>query len=110
VRFDEYSVPQFHLVLKLPVSLGNVHADDPVPALFTDTSPEATAYWAKQITDSDTAAFATPPQYAAWRHIPRTYLMGEQDMRLPTFMQEDMAKLVHGKVKARRIRNGHSKC
>jgi hypothetical protein len=77
----------------------NFYCADPDVSLFTDTSPEVTAYWTKQITHSDLMAFATPLQYAAWHHIPSTYLICEQDMCLTAFMQEDMIKLVDGKVK-----------
>ena len=73
-------------------------------ALHNDTSKEVAAYWAPYVTHSDLTAFA---QFAAWRHIPSTYLITELDEWVPPHAQEGMIALTDGKVKAGRLASGH---
>lgn len=86
---------------------GSVYADDPGFALHNDTSAEVAAYWAQYTTYSDLAAFATPLKYAAWRHIPTTYLLCELDKCILPHVQEGMVSSTEGAVKTIRLRSGH---
>lgn len=86
---------------------GNVFADDPLFAFHNDTSAETAASWAPYTTHSDLAALSTPLEYAAWRHIPSTYVVCELDRCILPHVQEGMIKATGGKVKVRRLRSGH---
>jgi len=85
----------------------NIYADDPISALYNDTAADVTGYWSSQGTHSDMAAFATPLKYAAWRHIPTTYLICELDQCVPPRAQEGMVASTEGAVKAEKIKSGH---
>ena len=86
---------------------GNVIADDPIYAFHNDTSADIAASWAPHTTHSDLTAFATPLKYAAWRHIPTTYLLCELDRCILPHVQEGMVASTEGKVKGVRLQSGH---
>ena len=70
-------------------------------------SADIAAYWSPHTTHSDLAAFATPLTYAAWRHIPTTYVVCEMDKCIPPLVQEGMIASTEGKVRAVRLFSGH---
>ena len=86
---------------------GSLFADDPHYALHNDTSADVAAYWSSHTTHSDLVAFATPLKYAAWRHMPTTYLLCELDRCLPPHVQEGMLALTEGLVRTVRLPSGH---
>ena len=75
--------------------------------MHNDTSAEIAAYWSPYNTHSDIAAFGTPLSYAAWRHIPSTYILCELDRCILPPVQEDMVASAKGQVKVERIQSGH---
>ncbi len=101
---SQYPRPGLH---SRPRQGGNVYADDPIAALHNDTSTEVAAYWAPYTTYSDLTAFATPLKYAAWRHIPTTYVVCELDKCILPHVQEAMVASTEGAVKTLRLRSGH---
>ena len=86
---------------------GNLIADDPIYAFHNDTSAETAAHWAPHTTHSDLAAFATPLKYAAWRHVPTTYLLCELDKCILPNVQEGMLAATEGVVRGVRLESGH---
>ena len=86
---------------------GNLFAEDPNYAFHHDTSAETAAKWSSYTTHSDLTAFATPLKYAAWRHIPTTYLLCELDRCIPPHAQEGMLGATQGTVKPIRLPSGH---
>ena len=86
---------------------GNVFADDPISGFRDDTSADVASHWAPLLTHSDLAAFATPQKYVAWRHIPTTYVLCEQDRSIPVHAQEAMVASAQGLVKLIKMPSGH---
>ena len=86
---------------------GKLFADDPIYAFHNDTSADIAAYWSPYTTHSDLAAFATPLKYAAWRHIPTTYMVCELDRCIPPRVQEHMLALTEDAVRTVRQSSGH---
>ena len=86
---------------------GNLFADDPTYAMHNDTSAAIASHWAPLTTHSDLAAFATPQSFAAWRHIPTTYVLCEQDRCIPVHAQEAMVASAQGLVKLIEVPSGH---
>lgn len=82
-------------------------ADDPVSALHNDTSEDVATYWSSYTTHSDLNAFATPLKYAAWRHIPTTYLVCELDQCLLPHVQRGMVESAKDAVKTVQLPSGH---
>ena len=86
---------------------GNIFADDQMDVLYHDVPSEIAAPLVPVSTYSDMAAFATPLKNAAWRHIPTTYLLCEEDKCIPTHAQEGMVAETETAMKIIRLPSGH---
>ena len=58
--------------------------------------------------DNEFRALKTPLTYAAWRHIPSTYLHCENDQAMKLPLQEKMVAATAGVVQTERCSAGHS--
>lgn len=73
--------------------------------LYGDCAPDVAAAAAARLTRQSVAAIATPQSAPAWRGVPSTYVVCEQDRAVPPAAQEAMsarAGTVH------RLRSSHS--
>ncbi|TKA37268.1 hypothetical protein B0A54_11253 [Friedmanniomyces endolithicus] len=57
---------------------------------YNDCSPEQIEAAKRDIKPQSTLCFLLPLTYAAWKHIPSTYLVCEKDMGIPVVAQEAM--------------------
>ncbi|WP_030457193.1 alpha/beta hydrolase [Herbidospora cretacea] len=79
--------------------------DDPRNALYGDL-PEAEAEQAvSELADQTVLSFAEKVDAAAWRDIPSTYIVTEEDKAIPVALQEQMAAQA---TEIRRISSSHS--
>jgi pimeloyl-ACP methyl ester carboxylesterase len=77
----------------------------PAEVLYNDVSPELTARSVPRILPQALTAFEQPLTNAAWKAVPSTYVICEQDEAIPPFAQEAMAQRA-GEVL--RMDTGHS--
>ncbi|EUC36262.1 hypothetical protein COCVIDRAFT_41677 [Bipolaris victoriae FI3] len=82
------------------------------PELFyNDLSDEEQKHWAAGLKSQGIASFTTPTTYAAWKHIPSSYLLCQDDLALPPAAQEGMVKAAEEAgaiMHVTRIKSGHS--
>ena len=85
---------------------------DPERMFYNDLSQEEKAHWVAQTKPHPAAAQPTPLTYAAYRYIPSTYLLTENDQPLPVQAQEGMiaqAEAAYGiQIKKELCTSGHS--
>lgn len=74
--------------------------------IYQDLPPGEASYWASKIIDQSYAVQTTPMSRAAYRYIPSTYVMTEDDQAVPLQYQEMFAAAAGAEV--RRISSGHS--
>lgn len=74
--------------------------------IYQDLPPEEASYWASKIIDQSYAVQTTPVSRAAYKYIPSTYVMTEDDQAVPLQYQEMFAAATGAEVK--RIASGHS--
>ncbi|KAL1858046.1 hypothetical protein Daus18300_010158 [Diaporthe australafricana] len=74
--------------------------------IYHDLPPEEARYWASKIIDQSYAVQTQPITRTAYKYIPSTYIMAEDDHALPLQYQEMFAKTTGAEVK--RIQSGHS--
>ncbi|HEV8623041.1 MAG TPA: alpha/beta fold hydrolase [Acidimicrobiia bacterium] len=79
--------------------------DHPEHVFFADCPPDTVAAAAASLRPQSRAAFTQTLRGAAWRDIPSTYVVCEQDNAIPAFAQEAMAQRA-GTVQ--RLSSGHS--
>ncbi|MFG6200364.1 alpha/beta hydrolase [Nonomuraea sp. JJY05] len=78
---------------------------DPRTSLYGDL-PDAEAEQAvSKLVDQTVRSFAEKVEAAAWRNIPSTYIITEQDKAIPPSLQEQMAAQA---AEIRRLPGGHS--
>jgi pimeloyl-ACP methyl ester carboxylesterase len=79
--------------------------------LYNDLPEHEQKHWATTLKSHGIPASTTPTTDAAWRRIPTSYLVCEDDLALPLAMQELMiqeAKEAGVEVDVTRIKSGHS--
>lgn len=74
--------------------------------IYHDLPPEEARYWASKIIDQSYAVQTTPITRTAYKYIPSTYIMAEDDHAVPLQYQEMFAANIGAEVK--KIQSGHS--
>lgn len=74
--------------------------------IYHDLPPEEARYWASKIIDQSYAVQTTTITRTAYKYIPSTYLIAEDDHALPLQYQEMFAASMGAEVK--QIQSGHS--
>ncbi|KAK7698173.1 hypothetical protein SLS64_012849 [Diaporthe eres] len=74
--------------------------------IYHDLPPEEARYWASKIIDQSYAVQSTPISRTAFKYIPSTYVVAEDDHALPLQYQEMFAAATGAEVK--KIHSGHS--
>ncbi|KAG8159954.1 hypothetical protein KVR01_010591 [Diaporthe batatas] len=74
--------------------------------IYQDLPPEEASYWASKTIDQSYAVQTTPITRAAYKYIPSTYVMTEDDHAVPLQYQEMFAAATGAEVKT--ISSGHS--
>jgi hypothetical protein len=64
----------------------------PESVFYHDLSPDQASYWASKLRPHSYATKLVGASSAAWRAIPSTYLICEDDHAIPVFVQEAMVK------------------
>ncbi|TDD56509.1 alpha/beta hydrolase [Nonomuraea terrae] len=79
--------------------------DDPRNSLYGDLPDDEAEQLVSKLVEQTVRSFAEKVDAAAWRDIPSTYIVAEQDKAIPPALQEQMA--AHA-TEIRRIPSGHS--
>lgn len=74
--------------------------------IYHDLPPEEARYWASKIIDQSYAVQQTPITRTAYKYIPSTYVVAQDDHAVPMQYQEMFAAATGAEVK--RIQSGHS--
>lgn len=74
--------------------------------IYHDLPPEEARYWASKTIDQSYAVQTTPITRAAYKYIPSTYVVAEDDRALSLQYQEMFAAATGAEVK--KIKSGHS--
>jgi len=69
-----------------------LHARNPEAAFYHDLEPEQAAYWSSKLLPHSHATNFAPATGAAWKTIPSTYLVCEDDRAIPAFRQDAIVK------------------
>ena len=91
--------------ISLDQAAGSHIAERSEEVLYGDCSPEVAAAAAARLSRQSVAAIATPQTAAAWRSLPSTYLICEEDRAVPPHVQEAMAARAST---VRRVPTSHS--
>ncbi|MEU3985676.1 alpha/beta hydrolase [Streptomyces sp. NPDC026672] len=78
---------------------------DPLRALYADVEPDLAARCVARLGHESLRAVKQPLTEAAWRSVPSTYIVCEDDVAIPPPLQEQMAVRAE---RVRRIRSSHS--
>ncbi|KAF8862993.1 hypothetical protein BDZ45DRAFT_584489, partial [Acephala macrosclerotiorum] len=88
-----------------------VKVKDPGDLFYNDLLPEKQTHWESQPLPHSFAAKFEDTKTVAWRTIPRSYLIYEDDNTIPPFVQEAMAQKCQeegAEMTAKRTKSGHS--
>ncbi|KAG8910251.1 hypothetical protein FRC01_006433 [Tulasnella sp. 417] len=96
--------PQYELLDDATV----VMAIDPVTTFYGDLPRETAEQYAAGLKRQSYKVFASKLTYAAWRHVPTTYLYTENDSALPIMYQKMMVEGSGAEVKTETFNAGHS--
>jgi len=75
---------------------------------YNDVDPETAKVMVEGLKSQSYGAFLSKVTYTAWRDIPSTYLICENDKCLPVELQEAMMKTPGALFEEERCRAGHS--
>jgi hypothetical protein len=75
---------------------------------YNDVPKDVAAHWASKLTYQAVGPFKTAQTYAAWKHIPSTYIICELDNTIPAAFQETMATQEGGLFTIERLNASHS--
>ncbi|KAK3629705.1 hypothetical protein LTR56_017135 [Elasticomyces elasticus] len=75
---------------------------------YNDCTPEQAETARKDIRPQSTLCFLNPLTYAAWKHIPSTYLVCEKDNAMPLAAQEGMIRQQGANFTVERCSASHS--
>lgn len=104
--------PPFTFTLILTHPKGDyIIALNPARYFYNDLPASTAEHWANKLKHHSLPTLVSPVTYAAWRHIPVTYLLCEADNALPLPMQEAMvetAKAAGVDIAVDRCEAGHS--
>jgi hypothetical protein len=81
---------------------------DPIYQFYHDVDPEEAKEAVEKMGRHSLAAMWTAPKYAAWKHIPSTYLVCEEDLAIPVAFQEAMVSAPGTKFTVERCKSAHS--
>ena len=81
-------------VLSMQKGVVNVEPEDAKRIFYNDLSSAEGDEWASKLTHQSLGVYSSTQTYAAWRHIPSTYVIGEQDQT--TFTPEVVQKMIDG--------------
>ena len=95
---DDWHIVEGHLV----------RPADPEKHFYNDCSDEVASEQMKYLLPFAKCAFTSKATYAAWKHIPSTYLLCENDQAIPVHAQEYMTKQEGARFDVIRCRAGHS--
>lgn len=96
--------PQYELLDDATV----IMAIDPVETFYGDLPRETAERYAAGLKRQSYKVFASKLTYAAWRHVPTTYLYTENDSALPLLYQKMMVEGSGAEVKTETFNAGHS--
>ncbi|KIO24296.1 hypothetical protein M407DRAFT_77131 [Tulasnella calospora MUT 4182] len=85
-----------------------IMAIDPVETFYGDLPRETAERYAAGLKRQSYKVFASKLTYAAWRHVPTTYLYTENDSALPLLYQKMMVEGSGAEVKTETFNAGHS--
>lgn len=85
---------------------GRYTMKDTASTIYHDLPPDEASYWAPKIIDQSYAVQTTPVTRAAYKYIPSTYVVAEDDRAVPLQYQEMFAAATGAEV--RKISSGHS--
>lgn len=83
----------------------------PIPTFYHDLPPSVAESWASKLLRHSYATKFVGAKSAAWRTIPSTYLICDDDRAIPNFVQEAMVKACQDSgapMVTERIFTGHS--
>ncbi|MCJ1403203.1 hypothetical protein MMC11_006426 [Xylographa trunciseda] len=88
VGFDHGSVspPNFQYVGE------RMYCKDPIPNLFNDLPPEEAESWAKRLSFQPAHGWDGVISYTAWKDVPSTYLICDNDAVVPPALQKHWAE------------------
>ncbi|KUJ18949.1 alpha/beta-hydrolase [Mollisia scopiformis] len=98
--------PEFYNVQKPWVKVTG-----PENLFYNDLPPDQQAYWASQLLPHSYATKFQGTKTVAWKKVPCSYLICENDNAIPSFVQEAMVKKCQeegAEMEAERIKSGHS--
>ncbi|KIW04292.1 uncharacterized protein PV09_04588 [Verruconis gallopava] len=82
---------------------------NPRDVFYNDLSDSEAALWISELRKQATKSFVAPTTYAAWKHIPSTYVICERDNAFPSFAQEMLVSQQGAKFNVIRFEDsGHS--
>ncbi|EFQ97689.1 hypothetical protein MGYG_00728 [Nannizzia gypsea CBS 118893] len=105
--FEGQSLP----TVKINEEMNIISATDPIPMFYSDLPSEEAEYWVKQMVSHPYSAQTTPVSNEAFRELPATYIICENDKGiLPEVQQMMIDKLrdVGIDVHVERCSGGHS--
>jgi pimeloyl-ACP methyl ester carboxylesterase len=85
--------------------LGYLDPREPAERFYADAAPEVVAAALPRLTHQSLRSFRQPLTTAAWRHVPSTYIVCENDNAIPAELQRTMARRADRVVT---IKAGHS--
>ena len=83
-------------------------ATDPIDHFYHDVDAEEAEQAVARLGRHSVAALWTEPTYAAWKHVPSTYLVCEEDRAIPLFVQEAMIARPGANFTVERCTSAHS--
>ncbi|KAF2502746.1 alpha/beta-hydrolase, partial [Lophium mytilinum] len=84
-----------------------VYVRDPETLMFGDLDPATRKAMAEKLESHSWGSFITETTHAAWREVPSTYLICENDNCLPAFVQELMTNTPGSLFEVERCSAGH---
>jgi pimeloyl-ACP methyl ester carboxylesterase len=81
---------------------------DPVDHFYHDVDPEVAKQAVEKLGRHSVAAKWSVPTYAAWKHIPSTYMVCEEDRGIPLAAQEAMISAPRANFTVERCKSAHS--
>ncbi len=86
------------LVIGGAVHSAGTAAMPPKRLFYDDVDPSLAESCVARLRPQSNRAFSDTVQHPAWREVPSTYVVTEQDAVLPQFMQEGFARLAGSKI------------
>jgi len=88
-----------------------IYPNDPENAFYHDLPIAEQKHWSSLLKSQTYASKKSPLTYTAWRYIPTTFVIAEEDRAIPAFLQEGFCKAAIEKgasLKVQRLPSSHS--